>query len=602
MASENPEIGKVPFYFCGETNQNIPSESAIKEHIKKIENRIHKILECKDHPIYRTVCQSGLKIFDEYADIIFALDEMYGCWCSDMEQRNIPDCGETSDEGACYLTKGSAGKIYAYKDYEKGGGRGGGSAEITHVAKQFDGRKRTLKPQKIMEFNKLIIEMDEIDLTELTLGQEKYLFKKVYNIHKTKKAHKHTCHTLYCLLPNFNCELMMYLIIQKVLKDEGDKFINNINNLGHYFRCREGNSGWGVQDVIDGDLTVFLKGCSEEGGVTTYTDKKGIKVMDPSFLNKYLDEIVTLFSFLKQKYQFLHGDFKTKNAFFKYKEGAEGGLLTFKLGDLDKSSITFNGVRFCNKGGIKTGEGINMDRCYEIRKHYLNEIFNYKKGGGGINYKDVMDHSGLLFGMKCFYFTSTTGYFDSFDLQTFIISLLLESKVLSHDDLDKKGKEDELSFLSKDGFKIIGYNGGINEIMKYFFDKPSDEQIFILLKVIYEYRIKGKSGTNLRSISVPNKILIEVSGLLKEKGYPLFREDIYYSVENEFNIPENDFQEMGKRMDKKLKLNEEGKLLVLKRDGGCSRKVVSSGGNITRGGNVSKRTHKKHKRTNNRKR
>jgi hypothetical protein len=67
-----------------------------------------------------------------------------------------------------------------------------------------------------------------------------------------------------------------------------------------------------------------------------------------AFLDKMISQILQVLSILKNsKYEFIHGDLKTKNIFVK--SDSENGYI-YKVADYDKSSINYNGIRFYNKG------------------------------------------------------------------------------------------------------------------------------------------------------------------------------------------------------------------------------------------------------------
>jgi hypothetical protein len=71
------------------------------------------------------------------------------------------------------------------------------------------------------------------------------------------------------------------------------------------------------------------------------------------FLGDMIRQILTTLSVLQHPaYAFVHGDLKTKNVFVKkaFPDDKKNRKYIYKIADYDKSSITFNGIRFYNEG------------------------------------------------------------------------------------------------------------------------------------------------------------------------------------------------------------------------------------------------------------
>ena len=94
-------------------------------------------------------------------------------------------------------------------------------------------------------------------------------------------------------------------------------------------------------------------------------------------LIKYIQELKKL----KNPYhRFNHSDLKLQNIFYKM----EGEELIFKIADLDKSSITFNGIRFTNGKLISKSFDFlkKLIVPFEIREnkiHIQDNTFEYAK-------------------------------------------------------------------------------------------------------------------------------------------------------------------------------------------------------------------------------
>jgi hypothetical protein len=71
------------------------------------------------------------------------------------------------------------------------------------------------------------------------------------------------------------------------------------------------------------------------------------------FLGDMIRQILTTLSVLQHPaHAFVHGDLKTKNVFVKkaFPDDKKNRKYIYKIADYDKSSITFNGIRFYNEG------------------------------------------------------------------------------------------------------------------------------------------------------------------------------------------------------------------------------------------------------------
>lgn len=97
------------------------------------------------------------------------------------------------------------------------------------------------------------------------------------------------------------------------------------------------------------------------------------------FLDEMITQLLKPLSILQHsKYAFVHGDLKTKNVFVR----KQGDKYIYKLADYDKSSITYNGIRFYNEGnvGVKLINSVSPPSLYQenidIRKDSKDVDFN----------------------------------------------------------------------------------------------------------------------------------------------------------------------------------------------------------------------------------
>lgn len=103
-------------------------------------------------------------------------------------------------------------------------------------------------------------------------------------------------------------------------------------------------------------------------------------------------QLFTALSMLQHpKYAFVHGDLKTKNVFVKQVDPTEdpkGRKYIFKLADYDKSSITFNGIRFYNEG---------MGIVKMLNEHWGVSQYDITSAGEGTDIKIVVAEGDQIF-------------------------------------------------------------------------------------------------------------------------------------------------------------------------------------------------------------
>ena len=108
-------------------------------------------------------------------------------------------------------------------------------------------------------------------------------------------------------------------------------------------------NGLTFMEVCDMDLFTHLFNIQQEKfpHITQFTDINNDFTNIDNFLSSMIKQILQPLSILHHsQYAFIHGDLKSKNIFVKI----NNGKYLYKLADYDKSSITFNGIRFYNKG------------------------------------------------------------------------------------------------------------------------------------------------------------------------------------------------------------------------------------------------------------
>jgi len=131
-------------------------------------------------------------------------------------------------------------------------------------------------------------------------------------------------------LDDFKNEMIQNIICKNILGEDNKNLINYYNFM---YITIDGNIYGGIlMERVDGSLDKYI------------LDNKNTILTNDKFrksLIKYINELKKL---KNAYYRFNHGDLKLQNIFYK----EEDGELIFKIADLDKSSITFNGIRFIN--------------------------------------------------------------------------------------------------------------------------------------------------------------------------------------------------------------------------------------------------------------
>lgn len=105
-----------------------------------------------------------------------------------------------------------------------------------------------------------------------------------------------------------------------------------------------------INDLREECATTYASDFGIESGISTNYDAMR------HLLGEIISQLFQPLSILQHpKYAFVHGDLKSKNVFVKHIKPDEdptgkGRNFVFKIADYDKSSITYNGIRFYNEG------------------------------------------------------------------------------------------------------------------------------------------------------------------------------------------------------------------------------------------------------------
>lgn len=194
---------------------------------------------------------------------------------------------------------------------------------------------------------------------------------------------------LACKNDNFHNEIIVNLILQKIYLDYQSKGMhlgidNFIKYKQFYFSTIEDKTyGFLVMDYMDGNVNKLLSNIDKENKENEDIYKNEI--------DKMLNEInKTLTIFKNSENMFTHTDMKLENIFYKnikiddtsFFKGFRNDSYTTKyfIADFDKSSVTYNGIRFYN----------------DLKETSCLSIFSYQVLGTGTTTQTVLT-SNLVF-------------------------------------------------------------------------------------------------------------------------------------------------------------------------------------------------------------
>ena len=202
---------------------------------------------------------------------------------------------------------------------------------------------------------------------------------------------------------DYSNQTVLHLILNKILK-------TNPNYVYQYdsFYCETG--GYNIMELAEeNDLSDFL---------TRYKES-----INDDLLVDIFRQILEPLSILKQpQFGFVHADLKTRNVFVSM---GKNNRPIYKLADFDKSSITWNGIRFYNN---------TIDyRAFDIP-------FKMKTNSYGIDYysMDMSDRSYSVISkiekvaINTYTMHNPNGFYPNHDVYTFFFSLMIEPVVWNY--------------------------------------------------------------------------------------------------------------------------------------------------------------------------
>ena len=155
----------------------------------------------------------------------------------------------------------------------------------------------------------------------------------------------------------------MHLIFNEILQDSE-------NYLYQYdaFYCK--GSGYNIMDIAsERDFSAYLDSNNFAADKAKWPQLAGV-------LDTMMTQLMFPLALLKSDlFGFVHADLKCRNLFLHRKED---GQLVFKLGDFDKSSIFWNGVRFYNSSKDYLGD--HAKHASDSTVPYIVKTLEYPSG------------------------------------------------------------------------------------------------------------------------------------------------------------------------------------------------------------------------------
>lgn len=144
------------------------------------------------------------------------------------------------------------------------------------------------------------------------------------------------------------------------------------------------------------------------------------RVVDASLVSSIVSQVLaTLFSLKTPDIGFVHADLKCRNVFVK--RSADGGQ-DFKIADYDKSSMYFRGVRFHN-----TSPSARIISYNSFPVEIVNGVECYRLSSTATQWAAMAVSPGGYIQLQTMY--NPYGFYMSYDVYTFMFSLLMEPSV-----------------------------------------------------------------------------------------------------------------------------------------------------------------------------
>jgi hypothetical protein len=246
-------------------------------------------------------------------------------------------------------------------------------------------------------------------------------------------------------LDDFKNEMIQNIICRQILGKDNKNLINYYNYV--YIEIEGTVYGGILMEKVDGSLDYYIKNTHEI--LSNDKFKKSLII--------YINELKKL---KHPIHRFNHSDLKLQNIFYKI----EGGELILKIADLDKSSITYNGIRFINNKLISK----NIDFISEV-------LFPFIKKDGGIIIPSSLP---TYYGIQCEQIFLRYSFFPPPPFYDFLM-LFICLKIFFYDKIDsmldyissEESVSDLIDSLLGNGKKIIDITSSINDASLYLIEE-----------------------------------------------------------------------------------------------------------------------------------
>lgn len=216
-------------------------------------------------------------------------------------------------------------------------------------------------------------------------------------------------------LDDFKNEMIQNIICRHILDKNNENLINYYNYI--YIKVNGKDYGGILMESLAGSLNQYLDNLKENNQNIFENDDFA------NSLNKYLTNLDIL---KLPQYRFNHSDLKVQNVF--YKIGKDNKLI-LKIADLDKSSITFNGIRFINGNFINKNIDFNKSILSNLNKedNFLTIKEDFLRTSANIEFEQIflrysffppppfLDMLMLFITLRVYYYDNElqfTGYFN----------------------------------------------------------------------------------------------------------------------------------------------------------------------------------------------
>jgi len=342
---------------------------------------------------------------------------------------------------------------------------------------------------------------------------------------------------------SFTTQTNIHLILNKILgKKRNNNFIYQYD--AYFCNCQKEKDicgiGYNIMEYAkEGDLSKYIDEYFKNNIPYNLLDNNIPYNLLDDKLFEIIRQVLTPLSYLKtNEYMFVHADLKCRNVFVDSNENN----IFFKIADYDKSSIFYNGIRFYNKnvkaGYINRSIGIDFpiitDAKYGSYYHLSNSLSfgNSALSWANTYVYDTGIHDNLSTNQLAIMHSPYPMHM-SYDVYTFIYSLMREPKVSEH--LDKLNKLPRFNkilqklFHDDDLIKLVEKqkikNKELQEQLKILHGDQSDIKKYNDTLNKYNNnieRLRSITDINLDLAKEKIKLKVNINDVYQEVGLSIF--------------------------------------------------------------------------------